>query len=466
MTCPVFGVHYTRCFVVGKIEGVFMPMPHDVMIFLCYAEDDRERVSRLYDDLLVEGFSPWMDHRDLLPGEIWEERIRKVIHEADFFLACLSRNAIDKSGFIQAEIKQALRLWEEKRDGDIYLIPIKLEDCQLPESLSNFHFATVFESDGFPRLVRAIQKGIEEKRSTHTIFERKVKEDHTSLGYLSKRNPFFEVSLSLLNQYKLENDYLPLIAKSLVEEFNWDENIIYRVLLIIREISINAFQYGCKGDINSKVTISARMEMIGLVSERIIIKIQSPGDGFDISQFITDEENRKLDDIRGLGLVTAKRSSDVFTYSKDGKTIQSIIIKNYERNIFRETKFMMDDIPIILISPSGRIDHSSADDFQRSAFSKAFEVFPDKSFPRGIIIDLKDVSYMSSVGLRVLVMLAFEFRMLLGKDRLDCTIPLVLNGPKPAIQDLLRIAHYDSIFPIYSSIEESKAHIRNYFRNK
>ena len=66
-----------------------------------------------------------MDTRNLLPGEIGEERIRKVIKEADFFLACLSRQAIDKNGFIQAEIKQALQLFEEKREGDIYLIPVK-----------------------------------------------------------------------------------------------------------------------------------------------------------------------------------------------------------------------------------------------------------------------------------------------------------------------------------------------------
>ena len=66
-------------------------MPHDILIFLSYTRADRERVSQLYDDLLAEGFSPWMDTRNLLPGEIWAERIRKVIKEADFFLACLSR---------------------------------------------------------------------------------------------------------------------------------------------------------------------------------------------------------------------------------------------------------------------------------------------------------------------------------------------------------------------------------------
>src|SRR5262245_51258479 len=130
-------------------------MARDVLIFLCYAPDDRERVSRLYDDLLAEGLSPWMDSRNLLPGEIWEERIRQAIKEADFFLACLSRKVTDQRGFIQAEIKQALRLWEEKGEGDIYLIPVKLEDCQLPESLARFHFAAIFEAEGFPGLIKA-----------------------------------------------------------------------------------------------------------------------------------------------------------------------------------------------------------------------------------------------------------------------------------------------------------------------
>jgi anti-anti-sigma factor len=450
-----------------------MPIPHDVLIFLCYASEDRERVSQLYDDLVVEGFSPWMHCRDLLPGEIWEERIRKVINEADFFLACLSRNAIDTRGSLQAEIKHALRLWEEKREGDIYLIPVKLEDCQLPESLSNFHFAALFENDGFPRLIRAIQKGIQGKSTIYDIVERQAQGDPLSPGYLSKQQPSFQASLSILDQYKLESDYLPLLTKSLIEEFNWNEKIVYRILFIIRELTVNAFEYGCKGDINRNVDISIRMEMIGLSSERIVINIKSPGDGFDISKYIKDQESRRIDDVSGLGLINSKRASHEFTYSNDGKIIQSVIIKNYDRNIFKEfvpivtyTESEIDGIPIILLSPSGRIDHTSAKAFE-NAIVPLVDGLYNKQAACGIIVDLKDVPYMSSAGLRVLTVMAKTCRLRkVGKERGDLGVPIVLTNLQPLLQELFRISRFDTIFFLCSSIEESKSHIRDYFMDK
>ena len=456
-----------------------MPIPHNILIFLCYARDDRERVSRLYEDLLAEGFSPWMDQRDLLPGEIWGNRIHQVINEADFFLACLSQHAIDKSGFLQAEIKYALRVWEEKREGDIYFIPVKLVDCQLPESLSNFHCAALFDHDGFPSLVRAIQKGMQRKRTTQDIFERQSQGDLLSLGYLSKQQPSFQVSLSLFDRYKLENDYLPLLTKSIIEEFNWDEKIVYKVLHVISELSINAFEHGCKGNINVNVNISVKMEMVGSIAERIVINIESPGDGFDISKCINDEKDRRIDEIGGLGLITAKRASDIFTYSNDGKNIQSVIKKtaidkNYRGDVV-QAYTDTDGSEFIIIRPPRRIEHTNANEFEdifAHGLVKVLEILTDKTVARGAIFDLTDVLYLSSAGLRVLVrsymVWGQEFRRVcgqVGKDFRDVKIPMVLHNPQPVIREQIAMARLDILFGICFSIEESESYIRDCFIN-
>jgi hypothetical protein len=39
-------------------------------------------------------------------------------------MVCLSANSTDKRGWIQKEIKQALGIWDEMLEGDIYLIPM------------------------------------------------------------------------------------------------------------------------------------------------------------------------------------------------------------------------------------------------------------------------------------------------------------------------------------------------------
>lgn len=132
-------------------------------IFLCYARQDEKKVENLYQKLSDVGFKPWMDKKDILPGERWQSSIEKAIRSSDFFLACLSANSVNKRGFLQKEIKDALDIWREKLVSDIYLIPARLEDCEVPESLRGFQWVNLFEEDGWTRSMKAIQVGMERR---------------------------------------------------------------------------------------------------------------------------------------------------------------------------------------------------------------------------------------------------------------------------------------------------------------
>ncbi|TEU16928.1 MAG: toll/interleukin-1 receptor domain-containing protein, partial [Anaerolineales bacterium] len=99
----------------------------------------------------------------ILPGERWKSCVQKAIQESDFFLACLSANSVSKRGFLQKEINDALDIWQEKLEDDIYLIPVRLEDCEVPESLRDFQWVNLFEEDGWTRLVKAIQVGVKRR---------------------------------------------------------------------------------------------------------------------------------------------------------------------------------------------------------------------------------------------------------------------------------------------------------------
>ncbi|HEX2990084.1 MAG TPA: toll/interleukin-1 receptor domain-containing protein, partial [Anaerolineales bacterium] len=93
-------------------------------VFLSYAREDRETVEILYQNLSAAGFKPWMDTRDILPGEVWMESIRSAIEHSDFFLACLSPNSVNKRGVLQREFKAALDTWQGMLESDIYFIPV------------------------------------------------------------------------------------------------------------------------------------------------------------------------------------------------------------------------------------------------------------------------------------------------------------------------------------------------------
>jgi hypothetical protein len=134
-------------------------------IFISYASEDLALVNKLCDELAAAGVDPWLDKRNLIGGELWDHKIRKAIRQSDFFLACLSNRSVNKRGFLQREIRQALDLWQEKLDDDIYLIPARLEECQVPESLSKFQWVDLFTEEGLSSLLEAIRIGVKRQRA-------------------------------------------------------------------------------------------------------------------------------------------------------------------------------------------------------------------------------------------------------------------------------------------------------------
>lgn len=129
-------------------------------LFLSYARVDQEAVEVYYDRLSAEGYTPWMDSRDLRPGEDWERAIIRELRSSDFVLVFLSFSSINKRGFLQKEIRYALAEWENMLTTDIYLIPLRIDKCPLPEPLRRFHCLDLFLRDSWPKLLSALQEGL------------------------------------------------------------------------------------------------------------------------------------------------------------------------------------------------------------------------------------------------------------------------------------------------------------------
>ena len=125
-------------------------------VFLCYAGPDREKVFQLYERLTKDGFKPWMDKKDLIPGQDWQHEIRRAISSADYFVACLSLQ-FRRRTFGHKEIKLALDVLDTMLEGTIYLIPVRLEDCVIEDRLSGSQWVDLFEPEGYDKLVKALR---------------------------------------------------------------------------------------------------------------------------------------------------------------------------------------------------------------------------------------------------------------------------------------------------------------------
>jgi len=126
-------------------------------VFLCHASGDKPRVKSLYDRLLLSLVEPWLDEENLLPGQDWNQEIRRAVRESDVVIVCVSQAAINKAGYLQKEIRYALDAAEEQPEGTIFLIPLRLEECDMPERLSRWHWVDLFEDNGYEKLIESLR---------------------------------------------------------------------------------------------------------------------------------------------------------------------------------------------------------------------------------------------------------------------------------------------------------------------
>ena len=137
-------------------------MPRPLRVFLCHASQDKPVVWKLHRYLKQHGVQPWLDQEDLLPGEDWEVEIPKALFASDVILVCLSKNSVNKEGFVQKEITFALDKALEKPEGTIFIIPVKLEECDIPKRLSRYQWVDLFRPDGRKRLLMGLNKRVME----------------------------------------------------------------------------------------------------------------------------------------------------------------------------------------------------------------------------------------------------------------------------------------------------------------
>lgn len=135
-----------------------MPNEHrSIKVFLCHAHSDASVVRDLYHRLNRDGVDAWLDKVELSPGQDWEYEIRKAVRESDVVVVCLSKQ-FNQAGFRQKEVRLALDTAMEKPEGEIFIIPARLEECDTLESLRKWHWVDLFEEDGYDRLLVALQR--------------------------------------------------------------------------------------------------------------------------------------------------------------------------------------------------------------------------------------------------------------------------------------------------------------------
>lgn len=117
-------------------------------VFLCHSSQDKPIVRELYQRLNAEGWiDPWLDEEKLLPGQDWDMEIEKAVESSEAVIVCISGESVTKEGYVQKEIRKVLDIALEKSEETIFIIPLRLDDCELPRRLRSLHYVDYFPAE-------------------------------------------------------------------------------------------------------------------------------------------------------------------------------------------------------------------------------------------------------------------------------------------------------------------------------
>ena len=151
-------------------------------VFISYASEDLAAAERLDTELCLKGINTWFDKRNILPGTDWRREIKEGISTSSYFIALLSKNSVNKKGYVQKELKDALDVLDEFPEGEIFVIPARLDDCK-PTS---HRLCSLQRMDLFPDwgvgmrgLLKVLLPSLPDNSLLNTVIER----NHEKLGF-------------------------------------------------------------------------------------------------------------------------------------------------------------------------------------------------------------------------------------------------------------------------------------------
>jgi hypothetical protein len=133
-------------------------------VFISYNPLDKPAALRMHEKLAAkEWISPWLDVENLLPGQDMDLEIYEALREAQVILICLSQASVAKKGYLNKDIRRVLDVFDERLEGSVFIIPIRLDDFDaLPSGrLRKLQWLDYFAPDGHEQLLKSLRRRAE-----------------------------------------------------------------------------------------------------------------------------------------------------------------------------------------------------------------------------------------------------------------------------------------------------------------
>ena len=102
----------------------------------------------------------------------------------------------------------------------------------------------------------------------------------------------------------------------------------------------------------------------------------------------------------------------------------------------------------VVLRPAGRIDHESAERF-RTAVTPWLEGCHGRVGGHALVLDFSAVDYISSAGLRVLMLASKQTKPVGGR--------LAIAALRPVVEEIFKISRFDLVFPLHGTVAAAVA---------
>ncbi len=210
-----------------------------------------------------------------------------------------------------------------------------------------------------------------------------------------------------------------------------DERATWQMQLAVDEAATNIIQHAYDGDVPGEISLTWRSG-----DERFIVELRDQGRGFnpnDIPQpdLLSPLEQRE---IGGLGIYLMTRLMDEVHFDFDPR----------DGNLVTMVKYLVSGShdAVTVLPLSGRMDAQTGPDIK----ARAQELIEQGA--RHLLIDLGAVEFLSSSGLRTLLLIRKELLILGGELR--------LSAPQPHVREVFDLTGFTQVFALHDTVEEAR----------
>ncbi len=125
-------------------------------VFIIYAKEDQAVASEIANLIRESGMEPWLDVENITAGQIWMDEMAKALDESAMAVVLVSQN-LNKSTYASKELKSAISDLEANDKKSSPLIPILIDDSEMPSSISHIQFVDFKKDDAKKFLVRSLE---------------------------------------------------------------------------------------------------------------------------------------------------------------------------------------------------------------------------------------------------------------------------------------------------------------------